>query len=117
MKNYIWVTFEKEGFHCYPEAATDPKLSDVKFLSHLHRHLFKFRVYIEVFSDNRDLEFFQFKRFLESLYADKFLELDFKSCEMIGNDLYSKIISKYPGRGVIIEVSEDGENGARLEFI
>ena len=22
----IWVTFEKEGIHCYPAAATDPKL-------------------------------------------------------------------------------------------
>lgn len=48
MKNYIWMTFEKEGFHCYPAAATDPNLEDVKFLANLHRHLFKFRVYIEV---------------------------------------------------------------------
>ena len=23
----IWVTFEKEGIHCYPAAATDPKLN------------------------------------------------------------------------------------------
>ncbi len=111
----IWVTFEKEGFHCYPDAATEPNLMDVKFLANLHRHLFKFRVYIEVFHENRDLEFFQCKRWLEGLYSDKLLELDFKSCEMIADDLYIKINNRYPKRKVIIEVSEDGENGARLE--
>lgn len=25
-KSMIWVTFQKEGIHCYPEAATDPTL-------------------------------------------------------------------------------------------
>ncbi len=33
----IWVTFQKEGIHCYPAAATDPQLAtgdeyDVSFL-------------------------------------------------------------------------------------
>ena len=23
----IWVTFQKEGVHCYPAAATDPQLA------------------------------------------------------------------------------------------
>ena len=34
----IWVTFRKEGIHCYPAAATDPLLNtageyDVSFLA------------------------------------------------------------------------------------
>ena len=53
MDSFVWVTFEKEGMHCYPAAADDPKLKtndeyDVSFLAHLHRHISKFRVDIEV---------------------------------------------------------------------
>ena len=124
----IWVTFKKEGVHKYPAALDDPKLKtgdwdDVSFLGYPHRHIFHFRVRIEVFHDDRDIEFIQFKRWLERLYSgtgngesttdDKVsvLELDYKSCEMIADELYLAISAKYPGRFVEIEVSEDGENG------
>ena len=112
----IWVTFRKEGIHCYPAALTDPKLAtgdeyDVSFLGYPHRHIFKFRVSIEVFHDDRDIEFIQFKRWMEKLYAENTLQLDYKSCEMIADELYQEIQSRYPGRFVEIEVSEDGENG------
>ena len=114
----IWVTFRKEGIHKYPTALTDPNLAtgdeyDVSFLGHPHRHIFHFRVAIEVFHDDRDIEFIQFKRWLEKLYAEKTLALDYKSCEMISDDLYLAIIERYPGRKVTIEVSEDGENGSQ----
>jgi len=117
----VWVTFQKEGIHCFPAAATDPKLktgdeNDVSFLASPHRHIFHFRVCIDVFHDDRELEFIQFKRWLESLYAGKILELNYKSCEMISDDLYTQIAQKYPDRDVWIEVSEDGENGSYVEY-
>ena len=117
----IWVTFRKEGIHKYPAALTDPKLAtgneyDVSFLGYPHRHIFHFRVAIEVFHDDRDIEFIQFKRWLEKLYAEKTLALDYKSCEMISDDLYLTIIKRYPGRRITIEVSEDGENGSKTEY-
>ena len=121
----IWVTFSKEGVHCYPAALTDPKLAkgdhyDVSFLGHPHRHIFHFRVRIEVFHDDRDIEFIQFKRWMERLYSgaskDEVLVLDHKSCEMIADDLYSQISAKYQGRFVEIEVSEDGENGCQIYY-
>lgn len=119
--NLIWVTFQKEGVHCYPAAATDPKLAtgdwdDVSFLGVPHRHIFHFRVAIEVFTDDRDIEFIQFKRWLERLYSGEILALDHKSCEMISDELYLEITKKYPGRRITIEVSEDGENGAYAEY-
>ncbi len=121
MKKYIWVTFKKEGIHKYPAALTDPKLAtgdeyDVSFLGHPHRHIFHFKVFIEVFHDDRDIEFIQFKRWLEKLYAEKTLQLDYKSCEMIADDLNATIQKRYQGRGTIIEVSEDGENGCTIMF-
>ena len=73
--------------------------------------MFHFKVAIEVFHDDRELEFILFKRELEGLYTDSTLELDYKSCEMMADDLSEYIIDKYPGRNLVIEVSEDGENG------
>ena len=112
----IWVTFQREGIHCFPAAATDPKLADVAFLASPHRHIFHFRVAIDVFHDDRELEFIQFKRWLENLYKDNILNLDFMSCEMMSDDLYSEISQKYPNREVWIEVSEDGENGSFIKY-
>ena len=119
----IWVTFRKEGIHCYPAAATDPLLNtageyDVAFLANPHRHIFHFRVSIDVFHSDRDIEFIQFKRWLESLYigSNTVLELDWKSCEMIADDLYTQIAARYPNRAVTIEVSEDGENGCSISY-
>jgi len=121
LKSKIWVTFRREGIHKYPAALTDPKLKtgdeyDVSFLGYPHRHMFHFKVAIEVFHDDRDIEFIQFKRWLENLYGKGTLELDYKSCEMIGADLYQQINSKYPNREVTIDVSEDGENGATMSW-
>ena len=120
-KRWIWVTFQKEGIHKYPAALEDPALAtgdeyDVSFLGYPHRHIFHFRVAITVTHNDRDIEFIQFKRWLEKLYAEKTLELDYKSCEMMSDDLFDKISEKYPGRDVKIEVSEDGENGALIEY-
>ncbi len=119
----IWVTFRKEGIHCYPAAATDPRLNtageyDVSFLASPHRHIFHFRVSIDVFHNDRDIEFIQFKRWLESLYngQNSVLELDFKSCEMIADDLYVQIAERYPNRNVSIQVAEDGENGCLIHY-
>ncbi len=122
-KRQIWVTWQKEGIHKYPAAATDPALAtgdeyDVSFLASPHRHMFHFRVWIDVFHNDRDVEFIQFKRWCESLYSGQgaVLSLDYKSCEMMADDLYIQIASRYPGRVVHIEVSEDGENGALIRY-
>ena len=111
----IFVTFQRVGFHRYPQASTDPSLNDVSYLGSVHRHLFKFKVWIEVFHDDREIEFHQFLNFCEGLYGNT-LSVDYKSCEMISDDLYSKISEKYPARHVKIEVSEDGENGSYVEY-
>ena len=117
----IWVTFRKEGIHKYPAAATDPNLAtgdeyDVSFLGVPHRHVFHFRVWIGVFHNDRDIEFIQFKRWLENLYKGGTLELNYKSCEMISDDLYEQISTRYPERNIVIQVSEDNENGATIVY-
>lgn len=117
----IFVRFQKEGIHKYPAAATDPALAtgdeyDVSFLATPHRHIFHFEVTIEVFHNDRDIEFIQFKRWLENQYSQGILALDYKSCEMISDDLYEVIATRYPNRNMIITVSEDNENGATIHY-
>ena len=121
-KRWIWVTFQKEGIHKYPAALEDPALAtgdeyDVSFLGYPHRHKFHFRVAISVVHNDRDIEFIQFQRWLENLYKEDVIQLDYKSCEMMSDDLFDQISAKYPGRDVKIEISEDGENGATIEYV
>ena len=117
----IWVTFNKEGIHKYPAALEDPNLAtgdeyDVSFLGYPHRHIFHFKVWIEVFHDDRDIEFIQFKRWLENLYKEDVVQLDYKSCEMIADELAYTIRDQYPGRWIKISVAEDNENGCEMEY-
>jgi hypothetical protein len=114
---YIEVSFQKEGIHKYPQALTDPKLADVSFLGNPHRHMFHFYVKLEVFHNDREVEFILFKRELENLYNKSTLELDYKSCEMLAEDLINYIKEKYPNRKITVRVYEDDENGAILEKI
>lgn len=120
-KRTIFVTFQKEGIHKYPAAATDPSLAtgdeyDVSFLATPHRHIFHFNVAVQVFHNDRDIEFIQFKRWLENQYSQGILALNYKSCEMMSDDLYETIATRYPGRDIEITVSEDGENGATIYY-
>ena len=116
VKKKIWITFQKEGIHCYPAAATDPKLKDVAFLSHPHRHIFHFKVYLEVFHDDRDVEFIMFKRdvqdYLKQMYYSpetRTHEFGPKSCEMLAREILNQF------NCLVVKVWEDLENGAIVE--
>ncbi len=118
MTDWVWVTFQREGIHKYPAALTDPGLESVRFLGFEHRHMFHFRVWIEVHHDDRDREFIMEKRWMEGLYGSGTLQLDYQSCEMIARGLAAQLQQRYAGerRKLMIEVSEDGENGCLMEF-
>ena len=117
---WIYVNFQKSGFHRYPAAGTDPQLCtageyDVSYLAARHRHLFKFNVQIEIFHNDRELEFHQVLTYCESLFENT-IEIDSKSVEMLADDLYLQLASRYPGRNMKISVSEDGECGCVIEY-
>jgi len=111
MTDMIWVRFERYGFHRYPDAP-----NAVDYLKHPHRHKFYFKVHIEVFHNDREIEFHMFLNWLLSLYDESNLQLDYKSCEMMIDDLAAKIGEAYPNRFFKIDVSEDNECGAVKEF-
>ena len=110
-KRYIKVSFQKEGIHKYPDAKN---LKGVEFLQYPHRHIFHFYVTLSVEHNDRDVEFILFKRELQNLFNDVILQVDYKSCEMIADDLLDYIEVNYPNRYVQVEVYEDNENGAEV---
>ena len=112
LQRHIEVSFQKEGVHKYPAALTDPKLKEVEFLGYPHRHMFHFHVKLEVFHNDRDVEFILFKRELEKFYETR-MNLDFKSCEMLAEELILLLQTRYPNRDITTRVYEDG---AVLEY-
>lgn len=120
-KKFVYVSIQKEGYHCFPEAGTDPQFAtgdeyDVSHLAYRHMHYFFIKVWVEVKHTNRHIEFIQMRRWLENLYGTGTLTLNSKSCEMIAEDLYLQLAEKYPDTEIRIDVSEDNINGALVEF-
>ena len=115
IKRFIEVSFQKEGIHRYPAAENDPALADVSFLAYPHRHIFHFYAKIETFHNDRELEFILIKRELENLYQGT-MKIDYKSCEMLAEELIDYIREKYYNRDITVRVYEDDENGAVLEY-
>ena len=109
VSRHIWVTFQRVGFHCYPNAP-----EDVSYLSSRHRHLFKFKVSVSVTHNEREIEYHQFLNWLNDLYDQSTLDASNKSCESLAEELINCVLNKYPGRAVTVEVSEDGECGSVL---
>lgn len=98
-----------EGIHCYPDAP-----EEVAYLKHPHRHMFGVEVEIEVFHDDRELEFIMVKNKLLETFEK---EMDSKSCEMIAKEVQAWAKETYPHvpvRRVNVAVFEDGENGAKV---
>jgi hypothetical protein len=113
---WIYVNFQRAGFHRYIAAETDPALADVSYLGNRHRHMFKFNVQIQIFHNDRELEFHQVLNYCESLFNTATIDIDYKSVEMLADDLYVQLASKYPGRDMKISVSEDGECGCVIDY-
>jgi hypothetical protein len=98
----ITVRFAVVGFHYWPGA---PKHR--AYLSTPHRHLFGVTVRLEVFADDREVEFHD----LQQWTREAFGEGDFggNSCEALARALLEKICDRYPGRYAAVSVDEDGE--------
>jgi hypothetical protein len=123
VERWIEVKFTREGIHRYPAAEKDTNLAtgdylDVSFLAYPHRHIFHFYVSIAVTHNDREIEFIQFKRWLEKEYSSGTMNVDYKSCEMLAEDLFNLLqqYNRFKNRDLVVKVYEDDENGAILKF-
>ncbi len=115
----IIVKLREEGYHRYPSAPPE-----VGFLQHPHRHMFHIEAHIEVYDNDRELEFFIVQKFLK-IHTMNFL-IDHRiepnnsfSCEDLAEYLVDQIGREYckeVKRNISVSVFEDGENGARVTY-
>jgi hypothetical protein len=103
----IFITARFEGIHQYTDAP-----EEVSFLRYPHRHIFHVRITIEVFHNERDLEFIMVKREVGKFINGNYNISSGKSCETMAEELYHHIRKLYgQNRRVSVEVNEDNENG------
>ena len=53
--------------------------------------MFHFKITLQVYHDDREVEFILFKRELEKQYDNGTLQLDYKSCEMMADDIADSV--------------------------
>jgi len=106
---FIKVKTQFEAVHCYPTAPIA-----VKHLRNKHRHTFFVEVAIEVTDENRQLEFYLVKDYLDTVITHK--DLNSLSCEMICDAYYGAVQEKYGKRRVVVEVSEDNQRSAITKY-
>ena len=117
VKKTIFVNTSFEGIHCYPSAP-----EGVEFLRTPHRHIFGVRVEIEVYHNDRELEFILLKRKINSWFEARTInnvwQMGALSCERVASDLIAFLqrdLDKGQERYMSVSVDEDGENGATVE--
>lgn len=116
MQTTVFCKTKFEGVHCYPGAP-----SEVAYLRQPHRHMFGITVEVDVFGDDRELEFIMLKHRVDA-WVRKHLnvlgvwEMETLSCEQVAIRLINYLKAEYCNeeqrRDVVVTVDEDGENGA-----
>lgn len=122
MTKAVFATFQQAGMHHWPDAPDEHA-----YLRAPHRHVFHVRVEVAVGGLNRDVEFILLKHnaqgaFLLLAYAgdaqlyEGVPNYGARSCEMLAQELKNVLEEGTQYRITAIEISEDGENGARLAW-
>lgn len=118
MQTTVFCKTKFEGVHCYPGAP-----DEVAYLRQPHRHMFGITVEIDVYGDDRELEFIMLKHRVDAwvrkhLNASGVWEMETLSCEQVATQLMTYLRIEYFGkecdRSIIVSVVEDEENGATV---
>lgn len=116
-RSNIIVRTNFQGVHKYPAAS-----GAERYLKEYHRHLFGVRVEIQVFNDDRELEFIALKRDIENwlteqMDQDNVWHMVTLSCEQVAKLLLGHLLDVLPtpnDRRIEVYIDEDGENGASV---
>lgn len=112
----IFCKTQFEGIHFY-EGAPDP----VSYLKSAHRHVFGVQVELQVYDDDREIEFIMLKHKINQWLNQRCVEgvwpMAGRSCEMVAKELADAIANEFgidfpKSRKFSVTVDEDGENGA-----
>lgn len=116
MVSTVFCKTSFEGIHFYKGAP-----NEVTYLKHTHRHTFGVQVELQVYDDDREIEFIMLKhsinRWLNQRCVDGVWPMGGMSCEMVAKALADAIANEFgiafpKSRKFSVTVDEDGENGA-----
>lgn len=113
----VSIKTQYEGVHCYPDAP-----APVSYLRNRHRHIFGVHVTVQVFDDDREIEFIMLKHWVNEwirVHAnqDGVWEMGRLSCEQVCKGILKYLfdVLPYPAtRYLSVTVDEDGENSATV---
>ena len=105
----IFVKLRVPGFHYWPKASTNRA-----YLGERHRHLFHLVVSMVVGHADREVEFHDLLDEVRALFPVG-KDHGGKSCEMMAQEIGQALAVRHK-RPVTVEVSEDGEVGARMKL-
>lgn len=105
MKTSIIVRFQFDGIHFWPECP----FTEVDFLRTPHRHVFHVELRKRVTHEDRDIEIIMLKRKVEQHCRSQYANAGTKSCETIAREILQQFDLD------MVQVLEDGENGAVVE--
>jgi len=109
IKTYVEVRVPFRAYHQWKQAPEKRK-----YLSHPHPHNFEVRVEIEVFHEDREVEFHDLQDLIYSLVKD-FKTIN--SCEHLATHLLTRLQIKFPGRDIQVEVWEDESCGGKVKYL
>lgn len=111
---YITVRTQFIGFHKYENAP-----EKVAFLKNRHRHRFEVEATLQVFHEDRELEFFTVQDILDrEIIPYMVLQDNPGSCEQMAEFIAEGLINTYgENRKIQVVVSEDGENDGSVVWI
>lgn len=121
LRSYIKVKVAVPGFHYWPGAPI-PRT----YLGHLHRHLFVVRVQVQVWENDREVEFHDLQHEVRmaldacsnAQFPDDAYDFGSMSCEAIATHVIMALVRKYGElRAIRVEVSEDDECGGLVTFL
>ena len=112
----VYCNFQIEIWHCWPNAP-----EKYGYLKNSHRHMFHFKVSARVAHPDRQIEFIEFKRHLTDQLSESLVSTPESpighSCEDMAKVAVETVRHYYSPQWCSADVSEDGENGAVVEWI
>lgn len=118
---HVEISFQREIIHQFEGSDKNPQFAtggddDVSFLANLHRHTVHFFVRVNVLNADREIEFFQLKRFCQSVFPGDTHNVGTFSMEQLAEKLLGELIQRHPNREWEVRVLEDNENGAVVHY-
>ena len=110
IKRWAIIEGSFEATHCWPQAPITEA-----YLRSPHRHLFEVKVQIEVFHEDREIEYYNFKSQLSRLLVWMPNPINY-SCEKYSDIIATNIKNAYPKRDLKVTILEDGHEGALCEY-